>query len=130
MRGAYPRLRVASSRCDQHLHGEKFGKHEVLTRGGKRLPGFGKMNLPDRFASIAVFQVPRQQWLDWVGVEVLKQPMDNAAQNALRETFRRRINRSDSPKMDRFLFIILNHFKFGMVHAKSLSAKFGFAEHD
>jgi hypothetical protein len=53
----------------------------------------------------------------------LQNPIDDAAQDALRKTFGRRIDWCDAPKMDRYLFIVLNHLELRMIHANSLSAQ-------
>src|SRR5207244_3512489 len=52
----------------------------------------------------------------------------HAAEHALRNTFRRRIDRRDPAKVDRDLLVILDDFEFWMIHANSLSAQPRLAE--
>ncbi len=100
----------------------------MLARRTERFPSLGEMNRANRFAAVAVFQVLRQQRLKRFGVEVLKEPINEAAQDPLRETFGRGIDRCDPAKMDRFLLVVLDHFKFRMIHANPTSAQPGLAK--
>src|SRR5205809_7932039 len=93
----------------------------MLTCRSERFPRLGEMNRPNRFAAVAVFQVLRQQWFNRRGLKVLKKSINDAAQHPLRKTFGGGIDRRDSAKMDRFLLVVLNHFKFRMIHANSVS---------
>ncbi len=95
----------------------------MLPRFIAGLPSLRKMDRADCFAAIAILQVLRQQRFDRFGFELLQKPINDAPQHSLRKALRRRINRRDTPQVDRFLFVIFDHFKLGMIHAKALAAK-------
>src|SRR5882724_622277 len=102
----------------------------MLTCRSERFPRLGEMNRPNRFGAVAVLQVLRQQRLNRRGVEVLKKSINDAAQHPLRKTFGGRIDRRNPAKMDRFLLVVLDHFKFRMIHANSVSPEPRLAEDD
>ena len=56
--------------------------------------------------------------------------MDNAAQQALGNALRCRIDRSDPAKVNRYFLVIFDHLKFGMVHANSFAPQFRLSEND
>ena len=123
MRHSHARMRICSPGRDQHLHGKEFRKNKVLARGTKRFPRLRKMDRTDRLAAIAVFQILRQQWLNGRRVELLKKAINDAAQRALRESFGRRVDWCDPPKMDRPLLVVLDHFELRMIHANARPAQ-------
>src|SRR5947209_7024302 len=88
------------------------------------------MNGADRLRAVAVFQILWQKRFHWPGIEFLKQPIDEAAQKALRNSFGRRIDRRNPAQVNRFFGVVFDHFKFGMVHAKSLAPKSRLAVND
>ena len=102
----------------------------MFARCTEGFPGFGEMNRANRFATIAVFQIVWEQWLNRLGVEFLKKSINDAAQHSLRETFGRRIDRRDPAKVDRFLLVVLDHFEFGMIHANTVPTQSRLAEND
>src|SRR6478752_10703359 len=95
----------------------------MLARGVPRFPTFGKMYRSNRVRSLAAHQSGRGDRLPSDVWRVVQDPIDEAAQDALRKTFSRRIDRRDSPKMDRYLFIVLDHLKLRMIHANSFSTQ-------
>src|SRR6202011_4900115 len=64
------------------------------------------------------------------GIELSQQPVNDAAQHALREPLRGGINGRDSPQVDRLLLVALDHFKLGMIHANAFAAKLRLAKND
>src|SRR6476660_336485 len=117
-------------RRNQHLHGKEFREHEMLARGVPRFPIFGKMYRSNRVRSLAAHQSARGDRLPPRVGKLAQDPIDDAAQDALRKTFRRRIDRSDAPKMDRYLFIVLDDLKLRMIHANSFSTQTRSAENN
>src|SRR5438045_9655597 len=92
----------------------------MLTCRSERFPRLGEMNRPNRFGAVAILQVLWQQRFNRCRVEVLKKSINDAAQHPLRKTFGGRIDRRNPAKMDRLLLVVLNHFKFRMIHANSV----------
>jgi hypothetical protein len=115
---------IGTSRRNQHLHREEFGEHEVFVRGITRFPASWEMNCANRVASLALSQIARRQSFQSgvSGRKFVQQPVNHASQDTLRKTFRRRVDRRDSTKMDRDLLVILDDFELWMVHANSFSA--------
>ena len=70
------------------------------------------------------------RWLPSCVWRLVQNTIDDAAQDALRKTFSRGIDRRDSPKMDRYLFIVLDHLKLRMIHANSFSTQTRLAENN
>src|SRR4030095_12553666 len=95
----------------------------MLARGVPRFPTSGKMYRSNRVRSLAVHQTGRGDRLPSCVWKLVQDTIDDAAQNALRKTFGRRIDRRDAPKMDRYLFIVLDHLKLRMIHANSFSTQ-------
>src|SRR4030095_4485400 len=95
----------------------------MLARSIPRFPTSGKMYRSNRVRPLAVHQTRRGDGLPSCVWRLLQNTIDDAAQDALRKTFSRRIDRSDTPKMDRNLLIVLDHFKLWMIHANSFSAQ-------
>ncbi|KAG0506232.1 MAG: hypothetical protein Udaeo_03900 [Candidatus Udaeobacter sp.] len=95
----------------------------MLARGVPRFPTFGKMYRSNRLRSLAAHQSGRRDRLPSCVCRLVQGAIDDAAQDALRKTFSRRIDRRDSPKMDRYLFIVLDHLKLRMIHANSFSTQ-------
>src|SRR6476660_2297486 len=91
-------------RRNQHFHGKEFREHEMLARGVPRFPTFGKMYRSNRVRSLAAHQSGRGDRLPSDVWRLVQDPIDDAAQDALRKTFSRGIDRRDAPKMDRYLF--------------------------
>ena len=56
--------------------------------------------------------------------------MDQTAQDPLRKTFRRGINRRDPAEMNRNFLIVFNHLEFGVLHADALPAQTWLAKDD
>src|SRR5438132_11964941 len=102
----------------------------MLTCRSERFPRLGEMNRPNRFGAVAVLQVLRQQRFNRCRVEVLEKSINDAAQHPLRKTFGGRIDRRNPAKMDRLLLVVLNHVKFRMIHANSVSPEPRLAEDD
>src|SRR4029079_19777371 len=102
---------------NQHLHGEKFREHEMLARDIALFPTSWKMYLADCVRTFAVHQTGRGDWLPFWVWKLLQNPIDDAAQDALRKTFGRGIDGRDTPKMDLHLFIVLDHLELRMFHA-------------
>src|SRR6058998_1580031 len=120
--------RLRTSRCDHHLHREEFRKNEMLARGITRFPALRKMNRPNRGTSISLNEIVRHQRFQWFAGKFVQQPIDDAAQYALRKTFRRRIDRRDAPKVDRDFFVVLDYFELRVIHANPLPSQTRFAE--
>src|SRR5678816_4289878 len=95
----------------------------MLARRVPRFPTSGKMYRSNRVRSLAAHQARRGDRLPSYVWKLVQDTIDNAAQDALRKTFSRGINRRDSPKMDRYLFIVLNHLKLRMIDANSFSTQ-------
>src|SRR6516225_5276013 len=95
----------------------------MLARSVPRFPTFGKMYRSNRVRPLTSRQTRRGDWLPSCVWRCLQDAIDDAAQDALRKTFSRRIDRSDAPKMDRYLFVVLDHFKLWMIHANSFSTQ-------
>src|SRR5215471_14213912 len=93
----------------------------MLARSVARFPTSGKMYRSNRVRSLAAHQTGRGDRLPSCIWKLVQDTIDNAAQDALRKTFSRRINRRDASKMDRYLFIVLDHLKLWVIHAHSFS---------
>src|SRR6266704_2314826 len=89
----------------------------MLARGVPRFPTFGKMYRSNRLRSFAAHQSGRGDRLPSCVWKLVQDTINNAAQDALRKTFSRGVDRRDAPKMDRYLFIVLDHLKLRMIHA-------------
>src|SRR5215470_12473686 len=85
-------------------------------------PTLWKMNRANRVRSLAAHQSARRDRLQCCARNLIQDPINDAAQNALREPFRPGINRCDAPKMDRYLFVVFNDLELRMIHAYSLPA--------
>src|SRR5262245_37627839 len=94
----------------------------MLTRGIARFPTSGEMYRSNRVRSLAVYQAGRGDRLPSCVGEFAQDTIDDAAQNALRKTFSRRIDGRNPPKMDRNFLVVLDYFKLGMIHANSFPA--------
>src|SRR4029077_4538378 len=95
----------------------------MLARGIPRFPTFGKMYRSNRVRSLVAHQSGRGDRLPSCVWKLVQDTIDDAAQHALRKTFCRGIDRRDSPKMDRYLFIVLDHLKLRMIHGNSFSTQ-------
>ena len=95
----------------------------MLARRVPRFPTSGKMYRSNCVRSLAVHQTVRGDRLPSCIWKLVQDTIDDAAQDALRKTFSRRIDRRDPPKMDRYLFIVLDHLKLRMIDANSFSAQ-------
>src|SRR5206468_12051310 len=95
----------------------------MLARGVPRFPTSGKMYRSNRVRSLAAHQAGRGDRLPSCVWKLVQNTIDDATQDALRKTFSRRIDRRDSPKMDRYLFIVLDHLKLRMIDANSVSTQ-------
>src|SRR5437870_13879342 len=95
----------------------------MLARGVPRFPTFGKMYRSNRLRPFAAHQSGRSDRLPSCVWKLVQDTIDNAAQDALRKTFSRGVDRRDAPKMDRYLFIVLDHLKLRMIHANSFSTQ-------
>ena len=95
----------------------------MLARGIPRFPTSGKMYRSNRLRSLAAYQSCRGDGFPSSVWKLVQDTIDDAAQDTLRKTFSRRINRCDSPKMDRYLFIVLDHLELRMIHANSFSTQ-------
>ena len=60
----------------------------------------------------------------------MQHSINDAAQNTLRNAFRRRINRSDASEMDGRFVVGFDHLKFRMIEANALAPQTGLAEDD
>src|SRR5712664_597659 len=100
----------------------------MFARRIERFPSLGEMNCANRFATIAVFQILRQQRFNRFGVELLKKSMNDATQHSLRETFGRRIDRRNSAEMNRSLLVVLDYLELRMIHANPFPAQSRLAE--
>ncbi len=103
----------------------------MLARRGRASPiESGKMNLlqsaPPRTRAV----IPRQQRLHFVVRQIFQRMKNQPAKHALREPFRRGINRRDPAEMNRFLLVVLDHFKLRMLHANALPAQPRLSEND
>src|SRR5262245_24555809 len=95
----------------------------MLARGVPCFPTIGKVYGLNCVRSIAAHQTGRRDRLPFCVWKLVQDAIDDAAQDALRKTFSRRINRRDAPKMHRYLFIVLDDFKLRMIHANSFSTQ-------
>src|SRR4029453_2938241 len=102
----------------------------MLARGIPRFPTSGKMYRANRVRSLTAHQTGRGDRLPSCVWKLLQDTIDDAAQDALRKTFGCRIDRRDPPKMDRYLFIVLDHLEFRMIHANLLSTQTRLAENN
>src|SRR5438045_9101396 len=102
----------------------------MLARRVPRFPTSGKMYRSNCVRSLAVHQTVRGDRLPSCIWKLVQDTIDDAAQDALRKTFSRRIDRRDPPKMDRYLFIVLDHLELRMIDANSFSAQTRPAEHN
>src|SRR5205823_8135830 len=93
---------VGASRRNQHLHCEEFGEHKMFVRGITRFPASWEMDCANRVASLALRKIAWGQSFQpgISGRKFVQQTVNHAAQDALRKTFRRRVDRRDSTKMD------------------------------
>src|SRR5215467_2573975 len=130
-------MRVAdANRCirapgrNQDLHGEELREDQILTSGIARFPALRKMNGASRLPSRTMNQAARRNRFQFWVPNFIQQSVNDAAQNALRKTFRLRIYRRDAPKMDRNFFIIFDDLEFRMIHANPLSPQTRFAKDD
>jgi hypothetical protein len=105
------------------LHREELSEHQMFVRGVTRFPAIREMNCANRFASFTLNKIKwRQSFQSGIsGRNFGQQPVNHAAQDALRKTFRRRVDRRDPAKMDRDLLVILNHLELRVIHANSFS---------
>src|SRR4029077_17139107 len=106
-----------------HLHDKEFREHEMLARGIPRFPASRKMYGSHRVRSLHAHQSDRGDLVPCCIWRLVQNTVDDAAQDALRKTFSRGIDRRDTPKMDRYLFIVLDHLKLWMIHANSFSTQ-------
>src|SRR5260370_15595681 len=88
------------------------------------------MDRANRFAAVAVLQVLGEHWFNRRSIELLKKSINDAAQHSLRETLGSRIDRCNPAKMDRFLFVVFDHFELGMIHANTRPAQSRLAKND
>ena len=88
------------------------------------------MNFVQSVLPVPEIHALRQQGGDRLRIEIFERVENQSPENALRQALGRGIDRSDSPKMDRFLLIILDHFKLGVVHAKTFAAQLRLAENN
>src|SRR5512147_848137 len=95
----------------------------MLARSVPCFPICGEMYRSNRVRSLAAHQTGRGDRLPSCVWKLVQDTINDAAQDALRKTFSRRIDRRDPPKMDRHLFIVLDHLKFRMIHANSFSTQ-------
>src|SRR6188474_734765 len=102
----------------------------MLAGGVPHFPTLGKMYRANRVRSLAAHQTGRGDRLPSGVCKLVQDAINDAAQDALRKTFSRRIDRRDASKMDRHLFIVLDHLELRMIHANSFSPQTGFAEND
>ena len=121
---------ISASPRDQHLHGEEFREHQILARGIACFPAFREMDCANGFRSRAAHQIVRRDRFPSCIRNFLQDAIKDAAQGTLRKTFCRRIDWRDAPEMDRYLFIVLDHLEFRMIHAHSFSAQSRFAKNN
>src|SRR5262249_43646421 len=95
----------------------------MLARGVPCFPTPGKVYRSNCVRPLAAHQTGRGGRLPSCIWKLVQDTMNDAAQNTLRKTFCCRINGGDPPKMDRYLFVVLDHLKLGMIHANSFSAQ-------
>src|SRR5438874_8420489 len=87
------------------------------------------MNLLNSTTPIAVNERRWSHCLERLFRHLSQKPISNAAQKALINTLRRRVNWSDSAKMNRNFIIILDHLKFRVIDTYSFAAQTRLAEH-
>src|SRR4029079_8534161 len=102
----------------------------MFSRGVARFPTFGKMYRSNRVRCLAAHQSGRGNGFRSSVCRLLQHAVDDAAQDTLRKTFSRRINRRDSPKMNRHLFIVFDDLELWMIDANSFSTQTRLAEND
>ena len=97
----------------------------MFTRGVTRVPAVREMDRANRVASLATNKIAWRQCFQSGRPrrKFVQQPVNHAAQDTLRKTFRSRVDRRDSAKMDRYLLVILNDLKLRVLHANSVSAQ-------
>src|SRR4030095_9118407 len=95
----------------------------MLARGVPRFPTSGKMYRSNRVQSLAAHQTARGDPFPHRVWNLVQHAIDDAAQDALRKTFSRRIDRRGGRERDRYLLIVLDHLKFRMIHANSFSTQ-------
>ncbi len=74
--------------------------------------------------------IPRQQGFHFILGQIFQCMKNQPAEDALRKPFRCRIDRRNPAKVNRLVFVVLDHFKFGMLHADALTAQTRLAEDD
>jgi hypothetical protein len=130
LRPAHTLTRTRTSRSEQHLHQKEFRQDQRFPRLAKRLDARREMNFAQRFrAQIGLKFFWKQNFHIMVSA-LGKQTKNQCAQDALRETFGRRINRRDTPEMYRHLGIVFDHFELGMFHAKTIAPQARLTEDD
>src|SRR6187399_2384712 len=102
----------------------------MVPRCRQSFHALGKMNLLERFPPRPRAMISWQQSLDITVTQILQGMKEEPAKNALRQSFGRRVDRRDSPKMNRELIVIFDHLKFWMFHADALTAKTRLPEND
>src|SRR6266481_3321907 len=102
----------------------------MLPGGVTRFPAFREMNRANRVASFPMNQTARYQRFQWIIGNFIQQPVNDAAQSALRKTFCRGVNGCDTPKMDRNLLVILDDLELRVIHTDPLATQMRFAKHD
>src|SRR4029078_11595571 len=102
----------------------------MLSRGVAPFPTFGKMDRSNRVRSLAAHQSRRGNGFRSSVCRLLQHTVDDAAQDRLRKTFSCRINRRDSPKMNRHVFIVFDDLELWMIDANSFSTQTRLAEND
>src|SRR5215831_8140145 len=102
----------------------------MLARGVPRFPTSGEMYRSNRGQSLAAHQTGRGDRLPSCVWKLVQNTIDDSAQDALRKTFSGGIDRRDTSKMDRYLFIVLDHFEFRMIHTNSFSTETRLAENN
>src|SRR3982074_954648 len=102
----------------------------MLARRVPSFPAFREMNRPNGGAPFARSELGRHKRFQRLIRKLVEQTMDDAAQQPLRNSFRRRINRRAPTEMDRHLLVVLDHFKLGMLDADAFAAEARLAEYD
>src|SRR4029453_9683553 len=83
--------RIGATRRNQHLHREEFAEHQVVVRGVTRFPASWEMDCANRVAFLTLNKLAwRKSFQSGIsGRKFIQQPVNQAAQHALRKTFRR-----------------------------------------
>src|SRR5215211_5184246 len=95
----------------------------MLARGVPRLPAFWKMYFSNCVGSLTAHQTDWGDRFPSCVWKLVQDAINNAAQDLLRKTFSRGIDRRNSTKMDRDLFIVLDHLELRMIHANPFSTQ-------